>query len=202
MSKFLTQNPLILASSSKIRIQLLRSLSLDFEVVPARCDEEAIKKELKTASMLELASALARCKALEVSNRYPKHFVIAADQLCIIDDKYLDKPLNHTVAMTHLRLLSGKTHQQISAYCIAKAGKLLWQDHDSASLTMRELSDKTIDAYLTQDQPYQSCGAYHFEESAKWLFTEIKGSDSTILGLPLMPLAKALISLQAVIMTS
>ncbi|ASQ46892.1 Maf family protein [Legionella clemsonensis] len=201
MSKFLTQNPIILASASKIRIQLLTSLGINFDVVPAVCDEEVIKKALKTASMLELASTLAQYKALEVSSRYPNHFIIAADQLCIIGDKYLDKPLSHAVAVTHLRLLRGKTHQQLSAYCIAKAGDLLWQDHDIATLTMRELNDNTIDAYLKQEQPYHSCGAYHFEGLAKWLFTDIQGNESTILGLPLMPLAQALIKLKAVDLT-
>ncbi|CEK09735.1 Maf family protein [Legionella hackeliae] len=198
MSKFLTQQPIILASASKIRIQLLTSLGINFEVIPAACDEEGIKKVLRTASMLELANTLARCKALEVSNRYPDHFVIAADQLCIIDETYLDKPLTHAVAVTHLRLLQGKIHQQLSAYCIAKAGQLILQNHDVAKLTMRKLSDSTIEAYLKQDKPYQSCGAYHFEGQGKWLFDDINGCESTILGLPLVPLTQALISLEVV----
>ncbi|KTC77099.1 Maf family protein [Legionella brunensis] len=198
MSKFFTQAPIILGSASKSRIALLNSLSLDFEVVPAACDEETIKQNLRTKPMLELANALARCKALEVSHRYPSHFVIAADQLCIIDDKYLDKPLNHNTATAHLRLLSGKTHQQMSAYCIAKEGNIIWQDHDIATLTMRNLNDSTIEAYLKQDKPYQSCGAYHFEGLGKWLFSNVKGSESTILGLPLLPLVQALINLGAI----
>ncbi|WED43476.1 Maf family protein [Legionella cardiaca] len=201
MSKFLTQHPLILASASPIRINLLASLGLKFEIVPANCNEDAIKKNLSPlSSMLALASTLARSKALDVSNRFPSHFVIAADQLCIIGNKYLDKPLTHETAMMHLRLLSGKTHQQLSAYCIAKEGHILWENHDIATLTMRELNDSTIDAYLKQEQPYHSCGAYHFEGLGKWLFTEIQGSESTIQGLPLFPLAQALVKVAAVSM--
>ncbi|MDI9817922.1 MULTISPECIES: nucleoside triphosphate pyrophosphatase [unclassified Legionella] len=198
MSDFIEQQPLILASASQSRISLLRSLGLQFDIIPAACDEDKIKQHFKAASMLQLASTLARCKALDVSNRYPQHFVIAADQLCVIEDKYLDKPLIHATATMHLRLLSGKTHQQISAYCIAREGHILWQDHDIAILTMKHLSDETIESYLRLEQPYQSCGAYHYEKQAKWLFKEVQGSDSTILGLPLVPLTEALIAIKAV----
>lgn len=198
MSKFLTQKPLILASASKSRINLLASLGIDFDAIPASCDEEAIKQEFNKESMLLLANTLASYKALEVSKRYPEQMVIGADQLCIIGNSYLDKPLNHSHAVAQLRLLSGKTHQLISAYCLAKAGQIIKQDHDVATLTMRELSDATIDSYLTLDKPYQSCGSYHFEGLAKWLFTNVHGSDSTILGLPLIPLIQTLLEHQVI----
>lgn len=198
MSNFINQQPLILASASQSRMKLLRSLGLQFEAIPSSCDEESVKQQIGTGSFIELALGLACCKALEVSQRYPEHFVIGADQLCVIGDQYLDKPLTHATAVTHLRLLSGKTHQQISACCVAKAGVIVWQGHDIATLTMQPLNDSTIEAYLKLDQPYQSCGAYHYEGRAKWLFKEVQGSDSTILGLPLLQLAQALRDLKAI----
>lgn len=199
MSRFISQQPLILASASKSRMMLLSSLGLTFEVIPANCDESLIKKNFPiSGSLLDMASLIACSKALEVSQHYPDPFVIAADQLCVIGDKYLDKPLTHTTAFSHLRLLSGKTHQQIAALCIAKGGQIVWQHHDIATLTMQELSEETIEAYLQTVKPYQSCGAYHYEGLAKWLFKEVQGSDSTIQGLPLLPLAQALIELKAI----
>lgn len=199
MSNFINQRPLILASASLARSKLLSSLGLHFEVIPSHCDEDSIKQNFKSSgSLVDMASLLACTKALTLSQRYPEHFVIAADQLCVIGDQYLDKPITHDNAVRHLRLLSGKTHQQIAASCIAKNNVIVWQHHDTASLTMHELSDETIEAYLRLVQPYQSCGAYNYEGPAKWLFKEIQGSESTILGLPLLPLTRALIDLNAI----
>ncbi len=199
MSDFIKQQPIILASASLVRQKLLHSLGLDFEVIPANCDEEDIKQNFNASDELpDLAAQIASCKALALSQHYPDHFVIAGDQLCVIGDQYLNKPITHASAAQQLRLLSGKTHQQIAATCIAKSGLVIWQNQDIATLTMHELSDKTITAYLHLARPYQSCGAYNYEGSAKWLFKEVHGSESTILGLPLLPLTQALIDLEIV----
>lgn len=198
MSKFLQQKPLILASASVIRNKLLRSLGLEFTVIPANCDEGMIKQRFQTSNWLEMAFLLASTKALLVSQSFPDHFIIAADQLCVLGNNYFDKPLNHATAVKHLQQLSGKTHQQIATTCIAKAGNIIWQHHDQANLTLRELSIDTINTYLQLTKPYQSCGAYQFEGEAKWLFKEVEGQESTILGLPLLPLSQALLDLKIV----
>jgi septum formation protein len=195
MSKFLQHKPLILASGSSIRLKLLSSLGLDFLVIPSNINEDAIKEIHQSGNTIELGFALANNKALEVSKRYPEHYVIAADQLCVLGKKILDKPLNHQTAIEHLRLLSGKKHQQIACLCIAKDDKILWQYHDVANLTLHYLSEKNIEAYLQSEKPYQSCGAYQYESNGKWLFKEVVGNEDTILGLPLLPLANALLSL-------
>ena len=198
MSKFLQQEQIILASSSPIRLKLLQSLGIKFSVVPSQCDEEAIKALFHSDNMLDLGYVLAASKALEVSQHHPDHFIIAADQLCLIEQKILNKPLNHNTAIEHLRLLSGKKHQQIACLCIAKNNQILWQHHETAHLTLHHLSDKTIEAYLQNEKPYQSCGAYQYETQGKWLFKEVQGNEDTILGLPLLPLAEALMRLAAV----
>lgn len=198
MSEFIRQQPLILASGSLIRKKLLNSLGLDFLVIPSHCDEEALKTNYSSKQKIELGFALASTKALQVSLKYPDHFVIAADQLCVLNDQILDKPLNHQTAIRHLRLLNGKKHHQISCVCIAKGSKILSQFHDIAYLTVHSLGEKTIEAYLQHEKPYDSCGAYQFEGLGKWLFKDVEGSENTILGLPLVPLANALISLGAV----
>jgi len=198
MSKLLQQQPLILASGSAIRFKLLQSLGVQFSVIPSQCDEETIKKNHQTDAILELGFTLATSKALEVSQNYPEQFVIAADQLCVIDTTILDKPLTHQTAIEHLSLLRGKKHQQIACMCIAKDNKILWQHHDIAYLTMRDLSPDDMETYLQEEKPYQSCGAYQYETLWKWLFTEVVGNEDTILGLTLLPLTNALIELGAV----
>ncbi|MFT4058096.1 MAG: Maf family nucleotide pyrophosphatase [Legionella sp.] len=198
MSKFLHQQPIILASGSAIRFKLLQSLGIEFSVIPSQCDEDAIKASFHSANKIDLGYALAACKALDVSQQHPEHFVIAADQLCLLGDLCLNKPLNHVTAVEQLCLLSGKKHQQIACLCIAKNGNLLWQHHEIAQVTLHHLNKSTIEAYLLTEKPYQSCGAYQFETQGKWLFKEVEGNEDTILGLPLLPLTTALMKLGAV----
>jgi len=201
MSDFIQQKkPLILASGSRIRSKLLQSLGLDFLVIPAHCDESWIKKNHQSLDFIKLGFKLAQQKALEISQTHPNHLVIAADQLCILDELIIDKPLKHTTAMEQLRLLRGKTHQQIVCMCIATENEIVWQHYESAELTLHRLSDEIIERYLQKERPYHSCGAYHYEHLGKWLFKEIKGSAETIMGLPLFPLMDALIKLDAVIL--
>lgn len=192
------QKPLILASGSTIRQKLLRSLGVDFLVIPSDCDEDMIKKNHQSGSIIDLGLTLAMAKALAISKKHPKHYVIGADQLCVINDTVLDKPLNHPTAIKHLRMLSGKQHQQIACLCIAHNHQILWQHHESATLTARSLSDATIEAYLQLEQPYQSCGAYQFETQGKWLFEHVNGHEDAILGLPLTPLINELFQLDIV----
>lgn len=199
MSDFIRQKkPIILASSSSIRSKLLHSIGLEFLAIPSECDEELIKQNHLTSDFIELGYKLARQKALEVSQKHPNHFVIAADQLCIIEGKIIDKPLSHACAVEHLRLLRGKQHQQLVCMCIAINEEIVWQHHEHAELTMHSLSDETIEHYLKKEQPYHSCGAYHYESLGKWLFKQINGNEETILGLPLFPLMNALVELEAV----
>lgn len=198
MSRFIHQKPLILASGSKIRYQLLHSLGLDFLTIPADCNEDQIKQSFTGTDLIKLGFLLAETKALAVSQHYPDHYVIAADQLCIIGNQLLDKPLTHQIAIEHLTLLSGKQHQQIACVCIAKANQILWKHHDIANLVLHQLSRNTIESYLNSEKPYYSCGAYQFETQGKWLFKEVYGSEDTILGLPLLPLSKALLELNIV----
>jgi septum formation protein len=198
MSSFLQQHPIILASGSSIRAKLLNSLGLNFFVVPSNCDEDKIKAQHGHEDKIRLGMTLARHKAMEVSERYPEHYIIAADQLCVVNDTLLDKPLNHATAVNHLNLLSGKEHLQIACLCIVKQNTLLWEHSESATVTLHDLNHNTIERYLQEEQPYQSCGAYQFETLGKWLFKTVRGNEDTILGLPLVPLANALLTLGAV----
>lgn len=198
MSKFLQQEPIILASGSSIRFKLMSTLGIDFRVVPSTCDEEAIKAQFKGTDYIQLGYQLAEAKAREVSQRYPDEFVIAADQLCVLGDTLFDKPMNHPTAISHLQQLSGQTHRQIACVCLAKNNSVLWLYHDIAYLTLHGLTDDTIESYLKLEKPYHSCGAYQFETMGKWLFKEVQGNEDTILGLPLLPLINALNQFKAV----
>lgn len=202
MSKFLQQQPLILASGSRIRAELLQSLGLTFEIIPSHCQEERIKNANRNADRVDLGYALAQDKALSVNEQFPEHYVLGADQLCLFENTIFDKPQNHHTALKQLSLLNGKKHQQLVCMCIAHKTKIVWQHHELAELTMRLLPTSVIENYLLDEQPYQSCGAYHFESGGRWLFAKIKGEDDTILGLPRQPLMAAFLHLNIVYFNS
>lgn len=192
--------PLVLASGSAIRAQMLKGAGLQFSVAPSNVDEEEIKKsdELRVTGYEALAAELARAKALNVSVSYRDHLTIGADQLCVQENRIFDKPETREAAIDQLLALSGRTHQQISAVCIARGAELVWEHQSAASLTMRSLSDAEIAAYIDADLPLKSCGAYKYESLGKHLFAAVTGDDATIKGLPLQPLIAQLHAMGAI----
>lgn len=198
MSSFISQKPLILASGSISRQKLLSDAGLKFDIHLSNVDEDKIKKDFQDNDFEQLALTLAKEKALVVSTKYPDIAVIAADQLCVLGHEIFDKPLSHTRAQEQLKELNGKKHRLLTAVCVAKEGQILWSYLEPVYLTMRHLSDQTIEHYLNLETPYNSCGSYHFEGRGKWLFEDVSEHESTIIGLPILPLFNALIEFDLV----
>lgn len=180
--------PLILASGSATRRQLLTGAGVPFSVQPADIDEEALKEALlaKGQRPIAIAQALAGAKALARSKQTPG-LVIGADQTLDLYGTLFNKAATLAEAEASLRLLRGKTHQLHSATALALNGQLVWQEVVSASLTMRDFSDRFLSRYLEQQGPaILSCvGGYQLESHGVQLFEQIEGDYFTILGLPL-----------------
>lgn len=183
---------LILASASVSRAAMLRQAGLDFDIRPARIDEEEIKLSLKSdgASLRDVATALAELKAHRISSAEPADFIIAADSMVACDGRWYDKPADMQTAREHLQSLRGKTHELLSAVVLARGGSVIWRHVESARLTMRDFSDAFLDAYLAQaGEAVLSCvGCYQLEGLGAQLFSQIQGDHFSILGLPLLPL--------------
>jgi septum formation protein len=191
--------PLVLASSSVPRAQMLKACGLHFSVVPSHVNEEATKKAMADEpNKALLAQALAREKALSVAVHYPDHLTIGADQLCVQDGRIYDKPLSMDAAIAQLQQLQGRAHQQMSAVCLARGDAVVWEAVECVELQMRPLSLADIEAYLEADKPLQSCGSYRYEGLGKHLFATVKGQDATIMGMPLQPLLAQLHAMGAV----
>jgi septum formation protein len=180
--------PLILASGSAARRQILTGAGVPFLVHPANIDEKVLKEDLlaKGQPPIAIAPALARAKALARSKQTPG-LVIGADQTLDLDGTLFNKAATMAEAEASLRLLRGKTHQLHSATALALSGQLVWQEVVSASLTMRDFSDQFLSRYLEQQGPaILSCvGGYQLEAHGVQLFEQIDGDYFTILGLPL-----------------
>lgn len=190
MAVWLEQKPLILASQSQVRQTLLANAGLSFEAKPAAIDERAIQKNSGLVAAGEIAAHLAREKARFVSLQSPGRYVIGADQTLECDGRLFNKPAGRAGAIEHLHALAGRTHALHAAIAVARDGKPLFEDVSVARLTMRELSDGAIEAYLEAagDAVTASVGAYQLEGLGVHLFSRIEGDHFTILGLPLLPL--------------
>jgi septum formation protein len=182
---------LLLASKSASRRAMLSAAGVPFEAVAAGVDEETAKAALRAdgLSPRDLADALAELKALRVSQRVPGALVLGSDSIVELDDgTMLDKPTSRDNAAEHLRRMSGKRHDLVSAAVIAEAGRPVWRVVDRAKMHVRTLSDAFIDQYLDAEWPEISgcVGCYRIEGPGAQLFSRIEGSQFTVLGLPLL----------------
>jgi septum formation protein len=182
--------PLVLASQSKARQTLLANAGIAFESEPAEIDERAIQAASGLVAPGDVASLLAREKASFVSVRRPDHYVIGADQTLALGARIFDKPAGRTQAADQLRALAGHRHELHAAVAVARDGKILFEHVAIARMTMRQLGDTEIDAYLNEAGAAitSSVGAYQLEGLGVHLFEKIEGDHFTILGLPLLPL--------------
>jgi septum formation protein len=184
--------PLILASASRIRLELLRRAGLVVTAEPAEIDEAAVKTALalQGAATAEAARTLARAKSATISARRPGALVIGADQILELDGLWYDKPPDLETARNQLLRLAGRAHRLVTAVSVRLAGAELWDTVDEAVLTMHPLDRSAIDAYLSEAGPgaLQSVGAYQLEALGVQLFERVEGDFFTILGLPLLPL--------------
>ena len=151
-----------------------------------------IKKELHGRPFREQVIRLASEKARKVSMDNLEAFVIGSDNMCTIDNKIFDKPIDHEDAVNHLSSLSGKKHYQNNGISLYNEGREIWSNFDVTELEMKKLSPQEIEDYLTLDKPYSACGCYHFESNGKNLFTSINGLESTVMGLAMEHLIEKL----------
>ncbi len=185
-------HPLILASGSVIRADMLRRAGVVVQIVIPRVDEDALRAGLlaEGATPRDLADALAEQKARKVAGKHPNARVLGCDQVLVLNGTILTKPASRDEAAVQLRQLRGHTHQLLSAAVLFDAGVPVWRHVDTATLTMRDFSDGYLGGYLSRGWPdiASSVGAYKLEEEGVRLFSRIEGSHFTILGLPLLPL--------------
>ena len=185
--------PLLLASASAGRAQMLRDAALDFAAEPAHLDETALTEGLvaKGHGARAIADALAEAKALKLSARRPGQLVIGCDQTLMLDDgTMLAKPASQAAARIQLARLSDQRHRLFSAVVIAENGTALWRHVGEAKLWVRPLSSAFIAAYVAAqwEQIRWTVGCYEIEGAGVQLFSRVEGDRWTIVGLPLLPL--------------
>ncbi|WP_091882595.1 Maf family nucleotide pyrophosphatase [Bradyrhizobium sp. Rc2d] len=183
-------SPLILASQSSARKMLLANAGFEFESVTADIDERGLQTASKLSNPREIALLLACEKAKAVSALHPGSYVIGADQTLALGERLFNKPAGRPEAMAQLRDLAGNSHELNSAVAVAHDGKIVFEDVSVARMTMRQMTEAQLSAYLDAagDAVTTSVGAYQLEGLGIHLFERIEGDHFTILGLPLLPL--------------
>jgi septum formation protein len=174
---------LLLASNSPRRIELLRNAGFEFEVIPSGIDEGLpIPGDLPE----DYARRVARAKALHVASRSPAgSLVLGADTIVTIGGLILGKPSGPFDATRMLHLLSGQTHEVITAICLVSApDQIAALKHETTFVTFCELNDDEIRAYVASHEPFDKAGAYAIQGLASKFVTRISGCYFNVVGLP------------------
>ena len=176
---------LILASSSPRRIELLRRLGLDFEVVKPLWETRVIDDD-----PVEVAELTALEKARAVAGGFTEGLVIGADTVVVIDDEILGKPRDGEEARLFLRKLSGRVHRVITGIAVVDAGRGREEvDHEVTEVKFKELSEEEIELYIASGEPFDKAGGYGIQGLGSLFVEWIKGDYFNVVGLPIYRLS-------------
>jgi septum formation protein len=186
-----SSRPVVLASASPRRRELLAKIVPDFEVMTADVDEEA----LTVADPWETAERLAQAKARKVATLRPDARVIAGDTVVALPDgtgyEQLAKPASREDAARILSRLSGRTHLVITGICIFEGDRARTFSATSR-VTFRDLDQAQIDAYVATGEPMDKAGAYAIQGGAADFVERLEGSFDNVVGLPVEALREEL----------
>lgn len=183
--------PLLLASSSPYRRELLQRLGLPFTCASPDIDESIQPGE--TAE--NLATRLARQKAQALASSHPGHWIIGSDQVaCLPDGTILNKPGNHEQAVRQLTRSSGQQVTFLTGLALTNADTGASQVHcEPYQVRFRTLETREIESYLAREQPYDCAGSFKMEGLGIALFESLEGRDpNSLVGLPLIALTNML----------
>lgn len=182
--------PLVLASSSPYRREILAKLGLPFACAAPEIDESPLPDEPAERMVVRLAENKARALA----KRFPNHLIIGSDQSAVLDDRVMGKPGCRERAMEQLRAASGKTVAFYTGLCVlnSASGDSLC-DLDVTRVTFRVLDERQIAGYVERERPYDCAGGFKSEGLGVALFERIETEDpNALIGLPLIRLIRLL----------
>jgi len=181
--------PLVLASASPRRDEMLRLVGVRFAILHGNVDEAPRAGEAPEHYALRLSEAKARA----VAAMRPGHWVLGADTIVTIDGELLGKPATRDEARCMIRKLSGREHTVITAFTLfnSEQAKVIRQAVAS-KVRFKEIPDDEVEWYVATDEPYDKAGGYAVQGKASFLVSEIHGSYTNVVGLPLCEVVEAL----------
>jgi nucleoside triphosphate pyrophosphatase len=182
--------PLVLASGSSMRAQMLRNANVEIDVMVPRVDENAVKQAMTADYALprDIADALAEMKARKISAKVPAAWVIGCDQVLDFKGQLISKPETAEQAVEQLGQMRGQVHRLFSAAVIFEDGQPIWRHVGLVRLRMGKTSDQYLNDYVARnwDEIRHSAGAYMLEAEGVRLFEAIDGDYFNVLGMPLL----------------
>jgi len=187
--------PLILASASPRRRELLQLAGIPLEIIPSQADESFCHGE----SPEEHVRRVARAKAIDVGRQHPGRWVLGADTVVAIDGKVLGKPGDPQEAEEMLRDLSQREHRVLTGFCILRYPSMEERGGTVISrVKFKSLSPEEIRWYINTGEPFDKAGGYAIQGKAAFMVKEVHGSCTNVVGLPLCEVVEALRELGAV----
>ena len=180
--KYLNKYPIVLASGSPRRKQLLEQIDLEFEVVPSQINED-FSINLSPTDFVE---HYAQEKAKDVAKSYPDKWVIGADTIVVLGSHILGKPKDGNDSFHMLKQLSGNTHQVITGVSIQNINQDISDSfHELTNVTFNSLSDNVINYYIETYKPFDKAGSYGIQDWFSVCVNRIDGCFYNVMGFPL-----------------
>jgi septum formation protein len=188
---FSNRSPIVLASGSPRRRELLSDLGLTFDVHPSRLEEPLPEpNESPAAYVLRMAEL----KTLDVAARFRGATIIGADTAVVLGDRIMGKPQSRLDALEMLTALSGATHQVVSGFCVVLPDGKTLSEAVSTDVDMRDSTEPELMSYIETDEPMDKAGAYAIQGVGTFLVTAIRGSYTNVVGLPMARVLELLLA--------
>lgn len=179
---FRNRSPIVLASGSPRRRELLSDLGLTFDVHPSPLEEPAPEAgETPAAYVLRMAEL----KTLDVAKRFRGATILGADTAVVLGERIMGKPQSKLDALDMLTTLSGATHQVVTGFCVVLPDGKILSESVSTDVDMRVSTEGELMSYIETGEPMDKAGAYAIQGIGTFLVTAIRGSYTNVVGLPL-----------------
>lgn len=189
----LLTEPLILASGSPRRSEMLTGCGIAYEKKVSECDEAIIPGE----SAKDMVERLARLKAETVAALYTDRWVLGADTTVVVDGEILGKPEDINDAYRMLSHIQGRTHDVWGGFCLTRSGQSIVESHLS-KVTIMPLNAESIRAYVETKEPMDKAGSYAIQGIGASLVSEVTGSYTNVVGLNLAAVINAMLNLSII----
>lgn len=191
----LADTPIILASGSPRRSEMLQSCGIAFEKYVSECDEAVLPSETPKA----MVERLAHLKAQTVATSHPSRWVLGADTTVVVDGDILGKPSDEEEAFSMLSRIQGREHEVWGAFSLVHVDSGIHKTVSHCSrVTMVALNDASIRAYIKTNEPMDKAGSYAIQGIGASIVAKVEGSYTNVVGLNLSSLLEVMLELKIV----
>lgn len=184
---------LVLASQSPSRLSILRGAGVEPVIAPADVDERAIEERLAGAEPAEIVCALATAKAEAIAPDYPEDVVVGGDSMLLLDGSLQGKPHTSEATVERWHAQAGRAAELITGHCVLR-GEERFVEASRTTVHFAEATAADIEAYARTGEPLECAGAFTLEALGGWFIDRIEGDPSSVIGLSLPVLRRALYS--------